>query len=108
MIFSNLVIFSVFVISIINPLISDDGDFVCCRVKSEKQHGLETRLPFDKWRYEYLLNSRDHIAMMKAMPLKFEYSDKMSPLLHPYFYNINTISASVKSQFNFTHNLDEL
>ena len=108
MIFSNLVIFSVFVISIINPLISDDGDFVCCRVKSEKQHGLETRLPFDKWRYEYLLNSRDRMAMMKAMPLKDECSNKISPLLHPYFYNINTFNASFKSQFNFTHNFDNL
>ena len=106
--FLNLCIFSLFVISIINRLISDDGDFVCCRVISEMQHALETRLPFYKWRYEYLLNLRDRMAMMKAMPLKVECSNKISPLLHPYFYNINTFSASFKLQFNFTHNLDEL
>ena len=108
MIFPNLCIFWLFVISIINPLTSYDGDFVCCRVKSEMQHALETRLPFYKWRYEYLLNSRDRMAMMKAMPLKVQCSNKVSPLLHPYFYNINTFSASFKLQFNFTHNLDEL
>ena len=67
MIFPNLCIFLLFVISVINPLISDDGDFVRCHVISEMQHSLETRLPFDKWRYEYLLNSRDRMAMMKAM-----------------------------------------
>ena len=92
--FLNLCIFSLFVISIINRLISDDGDFVCCRVISEMQHALETRLPFYKWRYEYLLNLRDRIAMMKAMPLKVNCSNKISPSLHPYFYNINTFNAS--------------
>ena len=88
-------------------LISDGGDFVCYCVISEMQHTLETSLPFYKWRYWYLLNSRDRMAMMKAMSLKAECSNKISPLLHPYFYNINTFNASFKSQFNFTHNLDE-
>ena len=45
MIFPNLCIFSLLVFPIINPLISDDGDFVCCRVISEIQHALEKRLP---------------------------------------------------------------
>ena len=48
------------------------------------------------------------MAMMKAMPLKVECSNKISPLLHLYFYNINFFNASFKSQFYFTHNLDEL
>ena len=48
------------------------------------------------------------MTMMKAMPLKVECSNKISPLLHPYFYNINTFNASFKSQFNFTHNFDDL
>ena len=91
--FLNLCIFSLFVISIINRLISDDGDFVCCRVISEMQHALETRLPFYKWRCKYLLNLSDRMTMMKAMPLKVEWSNKISPLLHPYFYNINTFKA---------------
>ena len=95
--FLNLCIFLLFVISIINRLISDDGDFVYCRVISEMQHALETRLPFYKWRYEYLLNLRDRMAMMKAMPLKVESSNKISPLLHPCFYNINTFNDSFKS-----------
>ena len=64
MIFPNVSIFSVFVIFIITPLILGDGDFVCCCVILEMQHALDTRLPFYKWRYEYLLNSRDHMAMM--------------------------------------------
>ena len=97
--FLNLCVFSLFVISITNCIISDDGDFVCCRVISEMQHALKTRLPFYKWRYEYL---------MKAIPLKVECSYKISPLLHLYFYNINTFNASFKSQFNFTHNFDDL
>ena len=59
-------------------------------------------------RYEFLLKSRDRMAVMKAIPLKVERSNKISPLLHPYFYNINTFNASIKSQFNFTHNLDDL
>ena len=105
--FLNLCIFSLFIISIINRQISDDGDFVCCRVISEMQHALETRLSFYKRRYEYLLNLRDRMSMMKVMPLKVECSNKISPLLHPYFYNINTFNASFKSQFDFTHNLDE-
>ena len=79
MIFPNLCIFWYFVISIISHLISDDGDVVCCRVISEMQHALETRLPFYKWRYEYLLNSHDRMPMMKAMPLKVERSNKISP-----------------------------
>ena len=48
------------------------------------------------------------MAMMKAMPLKVECSNKISSLLHLYLYNINTFNASFKLQFNFTHNLDEL
>ena len=48
------------------------------------------------------------MAMMKAVPLKVESSNKISPLLDPYFYNINTFNASFKSQFYFTHDLDEL
>ena len=106
--FINLCIFSLFVISIINHLTLDDGDFVCCCVISEMQHALKTRLPFYKWRHKYLLNLHDHIAMVKAMPLKVECSNKISPLLHPYFYNINTFNASFKSQFNFTHNFNDL
>ena len=96
------------VVSIINPLISDDGDFACCHVISEMQNALKTRLPFYEWRIESLLHSHDHMAMMKAMLVKVEHSNKISPLLHPYFYNINAFNASLKSQFNFTYNLDEL
>ena len=48
------------------------------------------------------------MAMMKAIPLKVECSKKIGPLLHPYLYNINIFNASFKSQFYFTHNLDEL
>ena len=40
--------------------------------------------------------------------MKVECPNKISPLLHRCFYNINTFNASFKSQFNFTHNLDEL
>ena len=103
-----LCVFSLFLISIINRLISDDGDFVWCRVISEMQHALETRVPFHKWRYEYLFNSGHRMAMMKAIPLKVECCNKISPLLHPYFYNIHTFNASFKSQFNFIHNFDDL
>ena len=108
MIFPNLHIFLLFVIFIINPPISDDGDFVCCHIISEMQHALETRLPYYKQSYEYLLNSRDLMVMMKAVPFKVECYNKISPLLHPYFHNTNTFNASFKLQFNFTHNLDEL
>ena len=96
--FLNLCIFSLFVISIINHLISDDVDFLWD----------ETRLPFYKWRYKYLLHLCDRMAMMKAMPLKIECSNKISPLLHQYFYNINTFNASFKLQFNFTHNFNDV
>ena len=82
MIFPNLCIFWLFVISVISPLISGDGNFACCRVKSEMQHALETRLLFYKWRIKHLLNSRDRMPMMKEMPLKVECSNKISPLLH--------------------------
>ena len=107
--FLNLCSFSLFVISIIYKS-SNIGwwDFVCCRVISEMQHALEARLSFYKWRYEHLLNLRDLMAMMKAMPLKVECSNNISPLLHPYFYNINTFNTPFKSQFNFTHNFDDL
>ena len=108
MIFLNLCIFWHFVVSIVSHLISGDGDFVCCRAISEMQHALERTLPFYKWRYEYLLNSRDHMPMMKAMLLEVECSNKIVRLLHSYFYNVNNFNASFKSQFNFTHNLDEL
>ena len=40
--------------------------------------------------------------------MKVECPDKISPLLHTCFYNINTFNAYFKSQFNFTHNLDEM
>ena len=96
MIFPNLHIFLLFVIFIINPPISDDGDFVCCHIISEMQHALETRLPYYKQSYEYLLNSRDLMVMMKAVPFKVECYNKISPLLHPYFYNTNTFNASFK------------
>ena len=46
MIFSNLFIFSVFVVSIITPLISDDGDFVCCCVILEMKHALDYEAVF--------------------------------------------------------------
>ena len=106
--FLNLCIFLFFVTSIINRLISDDGDFVCC-VISEMQHALEMRLPLYKWRHSrYLLNLRDRMAMMKAMLLKVECSNKIRPLLYPYFYNINIFNISFKSQFNFTHDFDDL
>ena len=82
MIFPNLCIFWLFVISVISPLISGDGDFVCCRVISEMQHALEIRLSFYKWRYEYLLNSRDRMPVMKEISLKVECSHKIRPLLH--------------------------
>ena len=95
MIFQNLCIFSLFVISIINPLISDDGDFVCRRLISEMQHALETRLLFYKWRYEYLLNDDVVVAVVvvvvvavvvvkKESNMKVEFSNKISPL-NPYF-----------------------
>ena len=83
--FLNLCVFSLIVISIINRLISDDGDFVCCRVISEIQHALETRLLFSKWRYEYLLNLRGRMAMMKTRPLK------VLTRLVPYYIHIYTI-----------------
>ena len=76
--FLNLCIFSLFVIPIINCLISDDGGFVYCRVISEMQHALETRLSFYKWKYEYSLNLCDHMVMMKAILLKVECSNKIS------------------------------
>ena len=84
MIFPNLQIFLLFVISITNLLMSDDEDFVRCRVISEMQHPLDMRLSFYKWRYKYLLNSHDLMAMMKAVPLKVECSNKISPLLHHF------------------------
>ena len=95
MIFPNLCIFLLFVISVINPLISDDGDFVCCHVISEMQHALETRLPFYKWRYQYLLNSRDRIAMMKVMW-------KLNALtrLVPYYIHISTIQIPLTLLLN--------
>ena len=99
MIFPDLCIFSLFVISIINPLISDDGDFVCRRLISEMQHALETRLLLYKWRYEYLLNDDVVVAAVvvvvvavvvvvvvvkKESNMKVEFPNKISPL-NPYF-----------------------
>ena len=40
--------------------------------------------------------------------MKVECPNKISPLLYPCFYNINTFNASFRSQFSFTHNFDEL
>ena len=39
--------------------------------------------------------------------MNVECPNKISPLLHPCFYNINTFNASLKPQINSTHNLDE-
>ena len=99
MIFPNLCIFLLFVISIINPLISDDGDFVCRRLISRMQHALETRLLLDKWRYQYFLNDDVVVAVVivivvavvvivikKESNIKVEFPNKISPL-NPYFYN---------------------
>ena len=98
MIFPNLCIFSLFVISIINPLISDDGDFVCRRLISEMQHALETRLLFYRWRYEYLLNDDVVVAVVvvvvvavvvvvkKESKMKVEFPNKISPLFLEYKY----------------------
>ena len=61
---------------------------------------------FYKWRHKYLLNLHDRMAMVNAMPLKVECSNKISP--YSYFYNINTFKLSSKSQFNFTHNFNDL
>ena len=96
MIFPNLCIFSLFVISTINPLISDDGNFVCRRLISEMQHALNSRLLFYKWRYEYLLNG-DVVAVVvvvvvaavvvvvkKESSMKVEFPNKISSL-NPYF-----------------------
>ena len=88
--FLNLWIFLFCFISIINRLISDDGGFVCCHLISEMQHALERRLPFYKCRFAYLLNLCNHMTMMKAMPLKVECSNKISPLVHTYFSTIQT------------------
>ena len=96
MIFPNLCIFSLFVISIINPLISDDGDFVCRRLISEMQHALETRLLFYRARYEYYLIDDVAVAVVvvvvaavavvvrKESNMKVELSNIISPS-NPYF-----------------------
>ena len=39
--------------------------------------------------------------------MNVECPNKISPLLHPCFHNKNTFNASLKSQINSTHNLDE-
>ena len=46
--------------------------------------------------------------LMVFLSSKVECSNKISPLLHSYFYNINIFNASLKSQFSFIHNVDEL
>ena len=60
MIFSNLCIFLLFLISIINLLISDDGDFVCCCLILKIQHALKTGM----WTYGYLLNDDVMVAVV--------------------------------------------
>ena len=67
MISPNLCIFLLFVISIINPLISDDGDFVCRYLISEMQHALETRLLSYKWRCKYLSNDDVVVAVVVVL-----------------------------------------
>ena len=95
MIFPKLCIFSLFLISIISPLISDDGDLVCRLLISEMQHALEMRLPSCKWRYKYLLNDDVVVAVVVVVVvvvvavkqksnMKVEFSDKISPF-NPYF-----------------------
>ena len=90
MIFPNLCIFSLLVISIVNPLITDAENYVCRRFISEMQHTLETRLLFYKWRYKYLLNDDVVVAIVavavvkKENNVKVEFPNKIS-LLNPYF-----------------------
>ena len=48
------------------------------------------------------------VVIKNENTMKVECPNKISPLLHPCFYNINTFNASFKSQFNFTHYLDSL
>ena len=98
MIFPNLCIFSLFAISIINPLISDDGDFACPHLIPKMQHALETRLLLCKRRYKYLLNDNVVVAVMvvvvvavvvvvvvkKESNVKIEFPNKIIPL-NPYF-----------------------
>ena len=98
MIFPNLCIFSLFVISIINPLISDDGDFACPHLIPKMQHALETRLLLYKRRNKYLLNDNVVVAVMvvvvvavvvvvvvkKESNVKVEFPNKISPV-NPYF-----------------------
>ena len=86
--------FPLFVISVINALISDDGDFACRRLISEMKHALETRLLFYKWRYEYLLNDNVVVvvvavvvavvvvAVKKESNMKVESPNNISPFNH--------------------------
>ena len=48
------------------------------------------------------------VVIMNGSNMKVECPNKISPLLHPCFYNINAFNAYFKSQFNFTHDLDKL
>ena len=48
------------------------------------------------------------VVIKNESNMKIEYPNKISPLLHPCFYNINAFNAYFKSQFNFTHDLDKL
>ena len=94
--FPNLCIFWFFVISIINLLISEDGDFVCRRLISEMQHVLETRLLFYRGRYEYYLINDVAVAVVvvvvaavavvvrKESNMKVELPNIISPS-NPYF-----------------------
>ena len=96
MIFQNLCIFSLFVISTINPPKLDDEDFACRGLISEMQHALDSRLLFKKWRYEYLLNDDVVVVVVvvvvavvvvvvkKESNMKVKFHDKISPL-NPYF-----------------------
>ena len=98
MILPNLCIFSLFDISIINPLISDDGDFACPHLIPKMQHALETRLLLYKRRYKYLLNDVVVAVMVVAVVVsvvvvvvvkkesngKVKFPNKISPV-NPYF-----------------------
>ena len=90
--------FPLFVISVINPLVSDEGDFVCRRLISEMQHVLETGLLFYKWRYEYLLNDNVVVVVVvvvvavvvavvvvvirKESNMKVQFPNNISPFNH--------------------------
>ena len=47
-------------------------------------------------------------VIMNESNMKVECPTKISPLLHPCFYNMNAFNPFFKSQFNFIHNLVKL